>query len=106
MSDSFGYGFLCGGIIGYVFSLFVSIVHELHANTKRKKPRKTPVHRKSWHCVRCCDELTYDQKMNSHGCCPLCGFTVDGTVCETYHGASPSEDGVASHSSTESGGRQ
>lgn len=34
-------------------------------------------------CVDCGKELTWNEKVDSHGCCPHCGHTVPGTIVET-----------------------
>lgn len=37
-------------------------------------------------CISCRGYLTFDQKMDSHGVCPKCGYTDEScvTVCRTY----------------------
>jgi hypothetical protein len=39
--------------------------------------------RKQYFCVHCDERLYWSEKMSSQGCCPFCGHTVKGNVCET-----------------------
>lgn len=34
-------------------------------------------------CVECEKELTHNQRMDSNGVCPHCGYTSVGTICDT-----------------------
>jgi hypothetical protein len=43
---------------------------------------------RTWFCVGCKSELTWSQKVNNTGCCPLCGHLSDSTICETVTKAS------------------
>ena len=38
---------------------------------------------KKYHCRACGVRMSFHAKMYSHGTCPYCGHTVDGTVCAT-----------------------
>jgi len=40
----------------------------------------------AYFCVDCAEEMTWDQMMNSHGCCPYCGYKGPNadTVVDTY----------------------
>ena len=44
-------------------------------------------------CTACSARLNTGQRMYSGGCCPYCGFTIEGTVCSTLK--IPSEISVA-----------
>lgn len=35
-----------------------------------------------YRCIACRNELSFDQIMYSHGICPACGHTANGTVCD------------------------
>ena len=35
-----------------------------------------------YRCATCRKELSWDQVMGGHGCCPFCGHLSDSTVCD------------------------
>ena len=38
---------------------------------------------KAWECASCEKELTWHEKMYSHGTCQYCGATEEGTIIKT-----------------------
>ena len=44
------------------------------------------MYKTAWFCVSCNGEVSYGQKMHSHGRCPLCGYKGEKacTILETY----------------------
>lgn len=61
MVTKFNFGCVCG-----------------EANDKLKGP-----YVKAWKCASCKKELTWAEKMDSHGTCPYCGAMSKGTIVET-----------------------
>jgi transcription initiation factor IIE alpha subunit len=39
---------------------------------------------KQWFCVNCKKRMSWDTRMYSHGCCPMCGHMVSSTICDTF----------------------
>lgn len=39
---------------------------------------------KIYNCVKCKNELTYNQVMYNNGVCPKCGFDSVSTICDTH----------------------
>ncbi len=34
-------------------------------------------------CEKCMKQLNALERMNNGACCPYCGYTVEGTICDT-----------------------
>lgn len=47
------------------------------------KPSKNHRFITQYHCKKCDGVMSYHEKMQSHGCCHMCGFTSNSTVCDT-----------------------
>jgi len=38
-------------------------------------------------CIKCKNELFYNEMMDSNGVCPFCGHKTKGTICDTIKGS-------------------